>query len=121
MLKDDSGVEKKVSLKVSWDEIFCYAGSVMAGECSESDFRQKIQLVYFHSVPTGFQKYTEFENVTIYDVVFDKIKIQLQALGLITHGTKKRSSADNERYWKLTPFGEKYLIRISAIKSGKTE
>ena len=57
----------------------------------------------------------------IYHVVFDQIKMQLQALGLITRGTKKRPVSDKEVYWKLTPYGEKYLIKISAIESTKND
>lgn len=80
-----------IELKVSWDKIFSYAGTAMIGECTEEEFRHKVQLVYYHSVPRKFKDDTSFEDIIIYDVVFDTIKIQLQALGLITHGIKKKN------------------------------
>lgn len=116
-LKNDEGLIKKIQLRASWDKLFKYAGTAMVGECTETEFRDKIQLAYFHSLPKGFSKNAKYDNIVVYHVVFDQIKMQLQALGLITRGTKKRTVSDREVYWKLTPFGEKYLIKISAIKS----
>ena len=118
-LTNDSGILKEVDLKASWDKIFKYVGSAMIGECTEENFNEKVKLAYHHSLPKGFEKNKEYDEIVIYHVVFDKIKMQLQALGLITKGTKKRTVSDNEVYWKLTPYGEKYLIQISAIKSSK--
>ena len=111
-LKSDLGVSKKVDLKASWDKIFRYAGSAMIGECTESEFLEKIKLAYYHSLPSGYGKNVKYEDVVIYTVIFDKIKMQLQALGLITKGSKRRTVSDNETYWKLTPYCEKYLIII---------
>lgn len=120
-LKNDLGVQKKVHLSASWDKLFKYAGSAMVGECTETEFRYKIQLAYYHSLPKGFGKNVKFDDIVIYHVVFDQIKMQLQALGLITRGTNKRAVSDKEVYWKLTPYGEKYLIKISALISSKDE
>jgi hypothetical protein len=62
-------------------------------------------------------KFIKYEDIVIYHVIFDQIKIQFQALGLITHGTKKRTVSDKDVYWKLTSYGEKYLIKVKAIKA----
>ncbi len=118
-LKNDEGIINTVNLIASWDKLIKYAGSAMVGECSETEFRDKIQLAYYHSLPIGFGKNVTFDDVIIYHVVFDQIKMQFQALGLISRGTKKRTVSDKEVYWKLTPYGEKYLIKISAIESTK--
>lgn len=118
-LKMADKTSKEVDLKASWDKIFSYAGSAMIGECTEEEFRSKVQLVYWHSVPHDLGKYNHYDDIVIYHVVFDAIKIQLQALGLITYGTKKRAVSDTQTYWKLTPYGEKYLLNVSAIKSSK--
>lgn len=120
-IKNDDEVIKTINLKASWDKLFRYTGSAMIGECSETEFREKIQLAYYHSLPQGFGKNVKFDDVVIYHVVFDQIKMQLQALGLITRGTKKRTVSDKEVYWKLTLYGERYLIKISAIVSSKTD
>ena len=106
-LKNNEGLNKTVFLQASWDKLFKYAGSAMIGECTENDFRDKIQLAYYHSLPEGFGKNVNFDDIVIYHVVFDQIKMQFQALGLITRGTKKRTVSDKGVYWKLTPHGEK--------------
>lgn len=117
-LWDDETEEKvNVNLEASWDEIFSYTGTAMIGECTEEEFRYKVKLVYFHSVPSKFNENTSFDDIVIYDVVFDTIKIQLQALGLITYGYKKRTVSDKNTYWRLTPYGEKYLLKVRAIKA----
>ena len=120
-LKDAKGNKQEVDLKASWDKIFAYAGSAMIGECTEQEFFDQVQLVYWHSVPDELIKYNSYNRINIYQVVFDNIKIQLQALGLITYGTKKRAVSDINTYWKLTPYGEKYLLQVRAIRSGEAE
>lgn len=119
-LKNKDGKDKEIKLKASWDDIFSYVGSAMIGECTEEEFEKKVQLVYWHSVPEEYKEYNSFEDVVIYYVIFDAIKIQLQALGLITHGDKRRTVSDKNTYWKLTPYGEKYLLKVRAIESSSS-
>jgi hypothetical protein len=116
-LIDKNGKKTEIDLEASWDDIFAYAGSVMIGECTEDEFEDKIKLLYYHSIPEEYKAYNSYENVVIYYVVFDAIKIQLQALGLITYGDKRRTVSDKNTYWKLTPYGEKYLLKVRAIES----
>ena len=118
---DENKAKKTLNLEASWDKLFSYAGSAMVGECSEADFEEKIKLAYYHSVPAKYKKLVKYDDIVIYHVVFDQIKIQFQALGLITHGTKKRTVSDKGIYWKLTPYGEKYLIKVKAIKVDRNE
>jgi len=63
----------------------------------------------------------KYQDVDIPYVVVDQLKIQFQALGLIERGTKKRAVSDTNTYWKLTPYGEKYLINIRATKKNKKQ
>ena len=32
-------------------------------------------------------------------------------------GQKKRTVSDKNTYWKLTPYGEKHLLKVRAIRS----
>ncbi|MGH1365369.1 MAG: DUF4062 domain-containing protein [Calditrichia bacterium] len=116
-LVNKNGKVVEIELNATWNNIFSYVGSDMLGECTEEQFREKVQLVYWHTVPHELQKINKYEDIVIYHVVFDAIKIQLQALGLITYGNKKRTVSDQNTYWKLTPFGEKHLINIRAIRA----
>jgi hypothetical protein len=118
---DEFKVKKEVLLEASWDKLFSYAGSAMVGECTETEFKEKIKLAYYHSVPKKLQKQINYDDVIIYLVVFDQIKVQFQALGLVTHGSKKRTVSDKEIYWKLTAYGERYLIKVRAIKKNNSD
>lgn len=96
--------ETLIDLEVSWDKIFSYAGTAMIGECTEEEFRDKIQLVYWHSVPKKLRDGNSISDIILYHVVFDTIKIQLQALGLITYGSKKKNC-----------FRQKYLLETYTL------
>ena len=117
LYKKEGDERKVIKLETTWDKLFSYAGSAMIGECTEKEFRDKVQLIFWHSVPEKYRELNFYEDIVIYDMNFDTIKIQLQALGLITHGIKKRTVSDTNTYWKLTPYGEKYLLQVRAIKS----
>ena len=113
--------KKKFWLEPSWDKIFSYCGSSLVGECDDEELERKIQLSYWHSVPDSVELFNSNKELVIPYVVMDQIKIQLQALGLITSGEKKRAVSDTRTYWKMTPWGEKYLIQVKARKKSKDE
>lgn len=114
--KEADGNREKITVEASWDKIFSYCGAALVGECTSEELLDKVHLAFWHSVPDDIQDYNSHEDVIIPYVVEDTIRIQLQALGLISHGTKKRAVSDSHTYWQLTPYGEKYLIQISALK-----
>lgn len=105
------------TLYATWDTIFSYVGTSMIGECTTQEFRDKLQLVYWHAVDDEIVEMNDHDKIIIKHVDFDTIAIQLQALGLITYGTKKRPVSDINTYWKLTPYGEHYLLKVRAIKA----
>lgn len=81
-----------------------------------------MQLVFWHAaMDQKLDKYNTIDGIVIPYVVEDQIIIQLQALGLMAPGTKRRAVSDSQTYWKLTPYGEKYLLKVRAIKSERTE
>jgi hypothetical protein len=51
---------------------------------------------------------------------FDTALIQMQALGLMTPGVKKRGVNDHRVYWALTPWGRTRLTQLRSVKSGST-
>jgi hypothetical protein len=55
-------------------------------------------------------------SVTISDSSWGTVLVQLRALGVITTGTKKRTVSDRSIYWRLTPAGDTYLVRLKAQK-----
>lgn len=117
---DKKGNKEVVILKVSWDKLFSYCGTALAGECSSEELKEKIILAFYHAIPSEYTDFNSYDDITLFYVCEDQIHIQLQALGLMEYGSKKRAVSDTNTYWKLTPFGEKYLIQITALKKPKT-
>ncbi|CAH0529365.1 DUF4062 domain-containing protein [Vibrio hippocampi] len=113
---DSEGNSENINLSATWDRIFSYCGTALVGECTSQDLAQKIRLVYFHAIPKEYRDFNKFERIVLYKNCEDQICVQLQALGLMTTGDKKRSVSDTNTYWKLTPFGEKYLIKVRALR-----
>lgn len=116
LLIDDKGARKRTLLKTTWDEIFSYCGPSMMGECTDAELFERVKLAYYHKIPEELRKFNPRANLILPYVFEDRIRVQLQALGLMTSGAKKRAVADPAVYWKLTPHGEKYLLGIKAEK-----
>ena len=118
---DDEGNDGKVQFSVTWDKLFSYCGTALAGECTSEELRKKMHLCFFHSIPSEYQDYNDYTDITLYYVLEDQVHVQLQALGLMESGTKKRAVSDTNTYWKLTPFGEKHLIQIRALRKSSNK
>lgn len=117
---DDEGTTKKVRFSVTWDKLFSYCGTALSGECSNIELREKITLCFYHAIPKKYQDFNGYRDITLYYVLEDQIHVQLQALGLMEPGIKKRAVSDTNTYWKLTSFGAKHLIQVRALrKSGR--
>ncbi|NVI81919.1 DUF4062 domain-containing protein [Janthinobacterium sp. BJB401] len=112
--KDAAGKKENLILKCSWDELLSYFGANMSAECTDREMIQRCALCFFHSMSIDLQKLNSFKEIVIPYVVEDKILVQFQALGYIAPGIKKRAVADRERYWRLTPKGEKHMLSVRA-------
>ena len=105
----------------TWNELFSCVAPKMIDECSEQEFKDALS--HFISLQYEWSLYKEFENITytqmfcINSESFDVIKVQFRALGLITLGTKKRSTNNRATYWKLTPYGDTVMNQLIAIKN----
>lgn len=113
---DKKGNKESILFDVTWDKLFSYCGAILSGECSSQDLRDKMKLCYYHAIPKDYLQYNSYAKLPFYYVLEDQISIQLQALGLMQQGTKKRAVSDTNTYWKLTPFGEKYIIQVRSLK-----
>ena len=111
---------KNVKLHLSWDDIFSYIGPTMLNECTDLEMMDKVALAYYHALSDKDRDGTPFKNIKSMPYVFeDHIRVQFQALGLIAPGIKRRAVSDSSRYWRLTPYGEKYLLQIKAERRPK--
>ncbi|MCG2798859.1 MAG: DUF4062 domain-containing protein [Cellulomonas sp.] len=116
MLYND--VPQSVEREYSWDQIVSILGPFMIDEAPEPSLRNVLcqhsagQL----SADAGAWGELTHPSVKIVDSSWGTVLVQLRALGIITTGTKKRTVSDSSVYWKLTPAGDNYLVRLKAQK-----
>lgn len=117
LIVDD--IVKQDAFKISWDEIFCYLSPHMIDEANEITLKHALEgIIQAQNGDRIIKENNTFfvKSVSISDVSFQRIKVQLRALGLISKSIKKRSLKDNYTYWKLAPYGDNYMTRLIAIK-----
>ena len=114
----ESGKKDRETLAAgtTWDQILRYVGPALLSECSDEEFEAKLKLCFYHSLELTNAKKVDYKSVVVPHVVVDEIKIQLQALGQMVPGTKRRAVADKQAYWRLTEIGEKRLLSAQAIR-----
>lgn len=98
---------------VSWDELFKDLGPILMNEADEKSIQYQIGRFIGWSEDFD-QDDTEIKSRTIKHESYSEIMVQLQALGLIAKGSRKRQIADKSRYWALTEKGHKQLIKLLA-------
>jgi hypothetical protein len=106
-------------LAVSWDKLFSYIGPSALNECTDEEMMEKVRLAYYHAIAAEDLQFNGYEGMILPYVVEDRIRVQFQALGLIAPGSKRRAVSDGRKYWRLTPYGEKYLLNITAKRRAK--
>ena len=105
--------QKKTESEVfTWNDIFSLLAPHMIVECSEVNLKNALDEFFIIHKMGGSGRWLIFEDSS------QSIKIQLLALGLIRESARIHSSADNNVYWSLTPWGKNLLMRLSAIKKG---
>jgi len=112
------------TLSVTWNEIFSRISPLLIDEASDTTLKTEIDR--FISERASFTpeveqvaiNYSALKNFSLNNVDFNTIKVQLLALGLMTKSNKKksRSVTDRSAYWMLTPYGEKIMMSLRAIK-----
>ena len=115
----DTFTQQTEEFEISWNDIFKFISPFMIDEINEYGFRSKINDL---CRTNNYQKEvarldrTNLSDFKLDEVDFNKIKIQLRALGLITKSEKKRSIKDNGMYWQLTAYGDSVMTRLLAIQ-----
>jgi hypothetical protein len=117
--RDPKGEFKVEKVPVSWDSILRYVGPSLVNECTESELNEKLRLCAYHHAERAPGTKVEFSNVVLLTVTEDRIKIQLQALGYMASGSKRRTVSDKNTYWRLTDRGHQRLIAAQAIRTSK--
>lgn len=103
-------------LPFSWHEIFSVLGPILVVQATEADLKDKLAEIFLNRVQDGGG---EVFGPSVVDEDFQKIKLQLRALGLIE--LKDKSGSGHQTLWTLTPYGDRLLTRTAAIRSSKAQ
>lgn len=101
------------SVEMEWDEIFYELGPLLMDEATEHALHRRLS-EEIHRYDSSLEFRPSDAEVEIDS--FETIKIQFVALGLMSKSDKKHVPSDRNVYWQITPFGERYIMRLRAIK-----
>lgn len=104
-------------LEYTWDEVFETLGPFMIDEAPEPSLRDRWNSHMLNDTQRlkGWPSLSR-GSAEITDSTWGAIIVQLRALGAIMIGEKKRPPSDKSIYWKLTPAGDEYLVRLRAMR-----
>lgn len=103
-----SGRKNKI-ITTTWNNIISLLAPLMVDECSESVLRFTLDS-FFKSESNIDSSYS------IDDTDFQTIKVQLIALCIMKISERKRTAKDTDTYWTLTPYGNKLMMKLKALK-----
>lgn len=111
---------KSIKIPATWNEILAHLGPSLLDETDEDEIASELRTLAMtilanddDLLPDDFGGDSGFE---LYSESTKDIIVQLFALGLISHGTKRRPISDTGKYWKLTDSGLDNLMVLRAIK-----
>jgi len=105
----------------SWNQIFAHLAPVMLNEASEIELDEAldgfaVNQFYDDEAALTPEKSGSVQEITAAPGELDNVIVQLFALGLITQGTRSRTSSDKNKYWKLTSEGQDQAMRLRAVR-----
>ena len=95
----------------SWNQIFAALSPHLLIECEETSLEILFDNFVRKNVDSSFGR---IKNV--YSDCFQDVKVQFIALGLIQESQRKKSAGNVHKYWTLTPYGNKIMMKLKAIK-----
>lgn len=104
--------------KVKWNDLFAFIGPKLIFRCADDDLRRALrdhlENLALDSIDKQIQAKDEVSGIGICSEhdLFDTIKIQWRALGLMVQDQKVKASIP---YWTLTAYGDHYLTTLRAL------
>lgn len=103
------------STRLSWRELFATIAPTLL--IATADGKVKIHLAELLLARSGKRGST----ATIEDSVFDTIKVQFLAYGLITVKTLSLKGGGVALFWGLTPFGHSVMLEVRSVKQASQD
>ena len=95
----------------SWNQIFSVLSPHLLIECNEITLELLFGDFVRKNADSSFGRITK-----VYSDCFQDVKVQFIALGLIQESQRKKSAGKVHKYWTLTPYGNKIMMQLKAIK-----
>lgn len=108
-----SGLYGPKTFKFTWNRIIAALSPLMINECSENGLKVALHDI----VKQGDNNTPVLSSLSVES--FQTVKVQLIALGIIKPSTRKHSTTDTNTYWTLTPYGNRLMMKLKAIKKNK--
>jgi hypothetical protein len=113
--------EWKGEVYPTWNEVFAALAPLMMNEASRKALRSRFEEL-LHEVAIRQRSSDEgmegklIKSLTVPDRALDTVIVQLRALGLIRVSERKRSIQDRGAYWTLTPYGDRLMVQLRALR-----
>ena len=105
----DGNRSRTLKVATSWNEIIKALGPIMTDEESERNLFTHLKSLLAAKAGIEVNFGTGLDQGS-----FNTVMVQLRALGIMTKGTKKRSTTNNETFWALTPYGDSVVTQLVA-------
>jgi len=102
----------------SWNDLVSTLGPILIHEASEQELKSKL-------AETFANRYRDKNRVFAYSVYprdedFQRIKLQLRALGIIRELKNQSDKGRSSTHWTLTKHGDRVMTQVAAIRSSAT-
>lgn len=116
-----SRVTYEGTMNPTWNEIFAGVSPSLIDEASEQKLRTAFTIHFTALAKEELSEEKSLKKHTFEDFKFrqsqtDTCLVQLRALGLIRESERKRSVTDKQTYWTLTPYGDRKMVQLRAIR-----
>ncbi len=108
------GPKQQMVIGMSWNKIFEVLAPMLINEAPEGAMHERLEEYLLENNPWMSSAPNIFDGVS--ETSFEKIKVQLRALGLIDKSARSHGVKDGETYWTLTPYGDAAMTKIHAIR-----
>lgn len=102
-------------VEATWDEIIGAVGPKLFEEIRDARLDDAIGAYIERRLVVPPSTRLMPVKVLVDSDAVDTVKVQLYALRVIEPGTKKRGVGDAGAYWKLSPFGARYVTELRAV------
>lgn len=114
-----------IELETFWNAILQAVGPLLMNEANEAEMSRALlahALEVLDEDPSQWpNEIHDYADRRLANVVVGDVIVQLFALGIITHGTKKRTISDKNRYWVLTSAGQDQVMKLRATLAPSQE